>query len=173
MVAALAGVVHDRQAASGHEQHQYDNQQGSLHIRPPLSATAPHVPVRPITRVGLGSPLGRGQQSFFGRRSLASAGAADDEAESHYTFRLSGTGTTQVSSRAKEYKARAAECVRLCQETNDLALKAMFLVMAQRAAATLSDFEARLVAYGRYHDLIGSGDGAALPISASAVSVRG
>ena len=78
-----------------------------------------------------------------------------------------------MSSRAKEYKARAAECVRLCQETNDLALKAMFLVMAQRAAATLSDFEARLVAYGRYHDLIGSGDGAALPISASAVSVRG
>jgi hypothetical protein len=52
--------------------------------------------------------------------------------ESHYTFRLSGTGTTQVSSRAKEYKARAAECVRLCQETNDLALKAMLLVMAQR-----------------------------------------
>jgi hypothetical protein len=37
-----------------------------------------------------------------------------------------------VSSCAKEYKARAAECVRLCQETNDLALKAMLLVMAQR-----------------------------------------
>jgi hypothetical protein len=55
MVAALAGVVHDRQAASGHEQHQCDNQQGSLHIRPSLSATAPHVPVRPITRVGLGT----------------------------------------------------------------------------------------------------------------------
>ena len=52
--------------------------------------------------------------------------------ESHYTFRRSGTGTTQVSSCAKEYKARAAECVRLCQETNDLALKAMFLIMAQR-----------------------------------------
>jgi hypothetical protein len=48
MVAALAGIVHDRQAASGHEQHQCDNQQGSLHIRPPLSATAPNVPVRPI-----------------------------------------------------------------------------------------------------------------------------
>jgi hypothetical protein len=37
-----------------------------------------------------------------------------------------------VSSRAKEYKARAAECVRLAQETNDLSLKAVLLVMAQR-----------------------------------------
>jgi hypothetical protein len=37
-----------------------------------------------------------------------------------------------VSLLAKEYKARAAECVRRCQETNDLALKATLLVMAQR-----------------------------------------
>jgi hypothetical protein len=37
-----------------------------------------------------------------------------------------------VSSRAKEYRATAAECVRLAQETNDLSLKAMLLVMAQR-----------------------------------------
>jgi hypothetical protein len=34
--------------------------------------------------------------------------------------------------RARRNTRRAAECVRLCQETNDLALKAMLLVMAQR-----------------------------------------
>jgi hypothetical protein len=52
--------------------------------------------------------------------------------ESHYTFRLLGNRDDPVSSRAKEYKARAAECVRLAQETNDLSLKAVLLVMAQR-----------------------------------------
>jgi hypothetical protein len=37
-----------------------------------------------------------------------------------------------VATRAEEFKAKAAECLRLSQEFDDPAAKAMLLVMAQR-----------------------------------------